>query len=272
MSAPTATYSVLIRYQGDGFHGVALQPGLRTVGQVLKDAVVAATGLEPVAMAFAARTDARVHARAQVASFRLTPAPSPESLRDALARTLPADLRVLAVEQRSRSFHARASASGKHYRYRILAGVDGEATPHAWCVKPHLDVARMREAAQEMEGTHDFTALRHPRCSARNPVRTVTAVRVRERRLRSGAQYFVVDVRGEGFLRQMVRIMAGTMGMVGAGWLSPQDVAEALSRRDRGATGPAAPAHGLTLWKVELAREEAAAGWGGAASGHPVPR
>lgn len=249
---PQTTYKAVLAYNGSGFHGVALQPGLRTVGAVLEQAVREAAGQDPVSLAFAGRTDAGVHARGQVASFRLTNTIGMDviSLAAALRAALPGDLRLKSLETVPRSFHARSCARTKVYRYRVVVGDEPALQRRAWCVVPQLDVQRMRSLATRLVGTRDFSALRNPRCHANNTVKTLVRIRVGARTLRSGVLYVVVDVEGTGFLRRMVRILVGTLAAHGAGWLLEQDVVEAVARGNRDGVGPEAPAHALTLWRV----------------------
>jgi len=240
VSASATTYRITLAYRGGALHGVAPQPGLRTVSSVLTDALMAATQERPVALVFAARTDAGVDATMNLCSFRLERAWLAPHLHTCLRQVLPADVHVRAVQVVPRSYHARNSALSKHYRYRLLLG--SPPSPRAWSIRVPLDPGAMRALAAGLMGTHDFTALRHPRCSAPNPVRTLEAITLRQR-----GNLMVMDVQGDGFLRQQVRILAGTLASTGAGWLHPDTVLEAVSRRDRNGTGPTAPAHGLVL-------------------------
>jgi len=230
---------------------VGPQPGQPTVAQELTTVVTAAFSQPLVALAWAARTDAGVHARANVFSFRLRDPVDPEALRVALEQRLPPDVTVCALSVVPRSFHARASALGKHYRYRMVVGLPLAGLEHrAWHVAVPLDVRAMQELASWLPGTRDWSALRHPRCSANSRIKTVGAVSVRARS--SGASRLIlVDVTGDGFLRQMVRIMVGTLALVGTGWLSVEDAREAIRAGHRDGAGPSAPAHGLTLMRVE---------------------
>lgn len=235
-------------YTGTTMHGVAPQPGLRTLASELTHAIFEASSSAPVALNFSSRTDAGVHARHQVVSFRL-PGPPNQDLAHALQLGLPPDVELLELDAVPRSFNARQSSLWKHYRYRILQGAL-TSHPQAWCVAPPLSLERMQDLASALVGTHNFHALRSPRCAAPNPVKTLHVVQVRQRPVRDGV-LTVVDVVGDGFLRQMVRILAGTLASCGAGWLGKDGVMDALARKDRSGTGPVAPACGLTLWHVE---------------------
>lgn len=235
VTASAITFRLVVSYRGEHFHGVPTQPGVRTVASALTEALSTVTTEKPVALAFAARTDAGVGARMNLCSFRLEQAPDFSRIR------LPPDLRILDVTQVPRSYHARNSSLGKHYRYRITR----EPSDHAWPIAVPLDLDVMRTLAAHFMGTHDFTALRHPRCSANNPVKTIESIRIRER-----GPLVVIDVLGDGFLRQQVRILVGTLASTGAGWLTIDHVRDAFSRRDRSSLGPSAPARGLVLMRV----------------------
>lgn len=233
MSASAITYRLVVSYRGEHFHGVAPQPGFRTVAGVLTDALEAAASEKPAAMAYAARTDKGVDARMNIFSFRLRNPLGPLHL--------PPDLRVVDVKEVPRSYHARNSSTSKRYRYRLLYG----SHPRAWTIGVPLDLDVMRTLAEKLTGTHDFTALRHPRCEIRSTVRTIHAITIRSR-----GPLVVIDVEGDGFLRQQVRILVGTLASTAAGWLTIDGVMDAMARRDRKGTGLTAPAHGLTLMRV----------------------
>jgi tRNA pseudouridine38-40 synthase len=248
------TYRLVVAYDGRGFHGAAVQPGLRTVCGELATAVERALGASPVALALAGRTDAGVHARGQVVSFRLRDPVDADALAARLRPHLPADVRLCRVEEVPRSFHARNSAKLKLYRYRLVE-TPGEVPPglqgRAWAVPGPVDVAVMAALARALEGTRDFTALRHPRCQASSPVREVRRVRVKARSLGAGRRLVVVDVVGVSFLRGMVRNLVGALVEVGTGRMGLEEVVDAVARADPGAIRRPAPAHGLTLWRVE---------------------
>ncbi|MBI5496902.1 MAG: tRNA pseudouridine(38-40) synthase TruA [Deltaproteobacteria bacterium] len=249
LSRTPCTYKVVLAYDGAAFHGVIRQPGLRTVGEEFQRALEDAAGQRAVALCYAARTDTGVHALGQVASFRLgEPVPVHDLLPRVRAR-LPPDIRLRGAEEVPRSFHARASAVEKLYRYRFARGaVPPGVARRAWVVAPALDLGVMAQLARGLTGTHDFTALSHPRSSG-GTVKTVRCIRLR-RRATAWGEVILVDVVGDGFLRQMVRRMAATLALCGSGWFPVEHVLSTLAGAQRRGLGPAAPPQGLTLVRV----------------------
>lgn len=259
MSARVRTLRLTVSYDGADFAGWQRQAGLRTVQGEL-EAVVSRIEGAPVHVAGAGRTDAGVHAAAQVASLRLTAAITPERLVRACNATLPDDVRVLAAEEMDERFHARIHARGKTYRYFIWHAPAGSPLLRrvAWHVPQRLNLAAMQEAAALFEGEHDFSAYRAQGSDVKTTVRRVWTSRVGvepspppwcapgER-----GRLLCFEVAGAGFLRHQVRAMAGTLVLVGKGRLAVADVALTLARGSRAEAGPTAPAHGLHLWQVE---------------------
>ncbi|MHC4392351.1 MAG: tRNA pseudouridine(38-40) synthase TruA [Planctomycetota bacterium] len=239
------TIKLTIEYDGTDFHGWQVQPQLRTVQGVLEDALTGLFGV-PTRPVGAGRTDAGVHALGQVASF-VTEHPIPcHGLVRALNTRLGKDVAVRSAELEAEGFNARFSARGKWYQYRILRAPLRrpllERTTHrvAW----RLDLEAMQAAGRALEGTRDFRALAKA-CEDRPTVRTLTSVDVSE----AGGIVFV-DVRGDGFLYNMVRTIAGTLLDAGRGRLSPSEVPGMLAAKDRAAAGPTLPAKGLTMMQV----------------------
>ena len=243
--ARTRTIKLTVSYDGTGFHGWQVQPELRTVQGTLEAALsrILRVPTRPVG---AGRTDAGVHARGQVASFETDHAIPCDRLRRALAAKLPEDVSVRDVEEAPRGFNARFSAKGKWYQYRILEDPTPCALERRYAHRSRwpLDVARMRAAAQSLVGRHDFRAYARVR-DARPTTRTLFSVDVvRDRHV------VLIDVRGDGFLHNMVRTLAGTLIDIGRGARSVTSAVEALRARDRAAAGPTAPARGLHLVEV----------------------
>ena len=247
------TLKLTVRYDGTDFHGWQVQPGLRTVQGVLAEACARILRHE-VKPAGAGRTDAGVHAQGQVASLE-TESPHPcEKILGGLNAVLPDDVSVGTVEEVEAGFNARFSARSKWYRYRILAVRSRDPIEHryAWHVPSSLDVERMQFAASGLCGTHDFRsfARQSARESApdepeRSTVRTLYSVDAS----RVG-NIMTLDVRGDGFLYNMVRTIAGTLVEVGRGKRPVTFPADALAARDRSAAGPTAPPQGLFLMEV----------------------
>lgn len=237
---------VVLEYDGSGFAGWQRQTSQRSVESELRRALREVTGHEHTVHA-AGRTDGGAHARGQVVSFHLQGRLGVERLAGALNARLPEDVAVLSAEAVPDDFHARYSARWRFYRYRWL---DRPARPalergRCWHVRSRLDEELMAAAALGLVGRHDWTTF----CSASEPARD------RERLLRGAAvhrrgQFVDLELVGEGFLRGMVRGIAGALLEVGLARRPPEWVAEILAGRDRSLAAKTAPAGGLTLMEV----------------------
>ena len=240
-------YRLTVEYDGTGLVGWQRQPTGVSVQAALEDAVAKFCG-ERVIVHGAGRTDAGVHALAQVAHLDLARAQPEDTIRGALNHHLrPAPVSVLAVAAVAEDFDARRSATGRVYRYRIL---NRRPPPmlermRVWHVAPPLDVEAMRAGARHLIGKHDFTTFRDSLCQAKSPVRTLDMLEVS----REGEEIHI-EARARSFLHHQVRNLAGTLKLVGLGQWRPDDVAAALAARDRRAGGPTAPAEGLYLVEV----------------------
>ena len=240
-------YKLTIEYDGTGLVGWQRQPNGLSVQAALEDAIEKLSG-ERVTVHGAGRTDAGVHALAQVAHMDLVREFPEDTIRSALNHFLrPAAISVLAVETAVPDFDARRSAIGRVYRYRIL---NRRPPPmldrmRVWHVAPPLDLAAMQAGARHLVGKHDFSTFRDSLCQAKSPVKTLDALEV----TRDGDEIHI-EARARSFLHHQVRNMAGTLKLVGLGQWRPGDVATALEARDRRAGGPTAPAEGLYLVEV----------------------
>jgi len=238
---------ITIQYDGTDYHGWQLQLNGRTIQGELQDAL-ARIDERAVVVHGAGRTDAGVHAEGQVASFRVASDIGALELRDAINGNLDRDIRVLKAEYVDWSFHARLGAKRKTYRYRIW---NGDIVPpfvfrYVHHYRGTLDVAEMQRAASFLVGEHDFKGFIGTGPVERNSVRTMERLDVE----RDGDAINVTAV-ANGFLRYMVRTIAGTLIDVGRGHRKSDDVAVALERRRRSLAGPTAPASGLTLVQVD---------------------
>ncbi len=197
----------------------------------------------------AGRTDAGVHAEAQVASVRLATALAPDALRRALNAVLPRDVAVREVVEAAPDFHALRDARGKLYRYAVWNGRSRSPLRDRshYYVAPRLDSKAMAEGSRALVGTHDFASFQAAGSDVRTSERTLWRFDVEAR---EGGE-ILFWIAGEGFLRHMVRIAVGTLLEVGRGRRTPSGVAEALAARERCAAGPTAPAQGLTLVRVD---------------------
>lgn len=242
---------LVVEYDGTGLSGWQRQNNGPTVQAHLEDALERMVGAKTPVQG-ASRTDAGVHARAQVAHFTTDSAIPTYGFRRGLNSYLPESVAVVACEQVAPDFHARFSARGKHYRYMLLSRP--ERSPmwrhRAWHRPRSLDVPAMVRAAEHMRGERDYRAFRAAGCSAKTTVRAVHEVRISTGATASHAGLIFIDVTGNAFLRNMVRIMAGTLVAVGEGRLCADQVPEILDSGDRTRAGQTAPAAGLTLMQV----------------------
>lgn len=242
-------YRLTIEYDGSGLVGWQRQPEGVSVQAALEAAVEKFCG-ERATVHGAGRTDAGVHALAQVAHVDLAREHPVETIRGALNHHLrPAPVSVLLVEIAAADFDARRSAIGRVYRYRIL---NRRPPPmldrmRVWHVSPPLDLTAMQQGAAHLVGHHDFSTFRDSLCQAKSPVKTLDALDI----TRSGEEIHI-EARARSFLHHQVRNMAGTLKLVGLGQWSPDNVARALAARDRRAGGPTAPAEGLYLVEVKF--------------------
>ena len=244
---------VLLAYDGSEFSGWQVQPDVATVQGTLASAIGRLTG-EKVLSQGSGRTDAGVHALAQVASFG-TDSPIPaENLAKALNDILPPSIRVLEVTEAPPEFHARKSARAKTYRYRMLRS--SICAPflarYVWHYPYPLDENAMRRAAGLVVGEHDFTsfaAVDQERSGEQEDVSKVR--RIFCSTWEQDGEEFIYTVRGSGFLHHMVRNLVGTFVLVGKGTLSPDEITRILESRSRSAAGATVPANGLYLVNVE---------------------
>ena len=257
-------WKLTLAYDGTDFSGWQVQPGKTTVQGELQNALCRVTGEGPLPQG-SGRTDAGVHALAQVASFALQAPIPPENLLRALNRTLPPSIRILESRTVPGAFHARHSALAKTYEYRIFRG---EICPpflarFVYACPWPMDVAALEDAARAFLGEHDFLsfAASDPDLTTRNRVPgaeadPATAIRTVyhsawEQRQDEAGELLVYRIRGNGFLHHMVRNLVGTMLDAGRGHLRVEEIPGILAARSRSAAGPTAPARGLFLHSVE---------------------
>ena len=279
------TWKLTLAYDGTDFRGWQVQPGEATIQGELQAALRQITGESPLPQG-SGRTDAGVHALAQVASFALQAPIPPGNLLRALNRTLPASIRILETRTVRSTFHARHSAVAKTYEYRVFRG---EICPpflaryvHA-CPWP-MDLEALQKSAQFFQGEHDFLsfAATDPDLASRNgdastelnqkikappapgfqiepptpaTIRTIFSSAWEQQKTEAG-DLLVYRVRGNGFLHHMVRNLVGTMLDVGRGHLQLAEIPAILAARSRSAAGPTAPARGLFLHSVEYDERE----------------
>jgi len=244
-----------LAYEGTRYSGWQMQPERTTVQGTLAAAIREVSG-EDVVPKGASRTDAGVHALDQVAAFTSTSGHAAEVWVRALNAKLPPDVAIRQGREVAPEFDPVSAAVGKRYRYRIH---DAPWRPVldrqlVWRWRGRLDDDRMREAAAALVGEHDFTSFETTPSTRLSKVRTIHALDVLRPPLASdapGAEVWI-EVEGNGFLYNMVRIIVGSLMMVGAGRRSPQWLGEALAARSRPAAGPTAPPQGLVLAAIDL--------------------
>ena len=241
--------ALILEYDGSRYGGSQLQRRSPTIQGELEAALEKLTGERP-RVAFAGRTDAGVHALGQVASATVSNSLDERTLARALNAVLPADVRVVAIEEAEPDFHARFRARAKTYEYRILNAPIASVflRRYVWHIQQPLDFEAIRTAAGPLVGTHDFAGFQGAGTVAASTVRTIHALEVED-----GGGFdlpFVVRVTGDGFLRHMVRNMIGTLVEVGAGRWDPWRLLAVLESRDRSEAGRTAPPRGLFLTHV----------------------
>ena len=229
-------FKMIVSYDGTRYYGWEHQPGNDMTIQGKLESVLAEMSGKPVTVIGAGRTDAGVHARAMTANVLLDTDLSEEEIQQYLNRYLPDDISVNDVKQCADRFHARYKAIGKTYRYSLWYAEGGE--------KP--DVERMREAAEHLQGEHDYKSFCGNSHMKKSTVRVVDTIRIEE-----SGNWIRIYFHGSGFLQNMVRILTGTLLEVGYGRLSPEDCGAILEAKDRKKAGPTAPAQGLCLMKVD---------------------
>ena len=245
-----------VAYDGTNYHGWQVQPNAVTIEGKLNEAISELTK-ETIQVIGASRTDAGVHALGNVAVFDVETRIPPEKIAVALNHKLTENIRILESEEVAPDFHPRYAKSEKTYEYTVIH-TDIEIptlTRYGYHVYRPLNVEAMQEAAADLEGTHDFSAFCSAGAQVQTKVRTVYEVQVRQEPLTGvKGEKIVIRVRGNGFLYNMVRIIAGTLLEVGMGRRSRETVQRALATGERTLAGPTAPAKGLML--VGIAYEE----------------
>jgi tRNA pseudouridine38-40 synthase len=243
----TYTWRFVVAYHGARFVGWQKQEGERSVQGELERALTAISGGEQIHARAAGRTDAGVHARAQLVSARFSCRVPPEKMLLALGSQLPEDLAVVQAERVGEQFDARRHSVGKRYVYRVHMAQHGDpfGGSLSWHVRQKLDVDKMKLAAQHFVGELDFESFRSQHCDAAHARRYVWRSQIHV-----DGPTLAYEVRGNAFCRHQVRCMAGTLVDVGRGRFTPDDIPRILDARDRTKAGVTAPAEGLMLEEV----------------------
>lgn len=258
----TQRYKFTIEYDGTDYAGWQRQEGdLLTVQGEIEKAIEKFSG-QQVTLQAAGRTDAGVHAKAQVAhgDFEdFTKPMDPFEVAKAInAHLRPQKISIIGAATVDDEFHARFAAKNKLYTYRILVRPAFPALEQGlvWHIKKPLDADKMHEAAQVLIGHHDFSSFRDSQCQSKNPMRTLDRLDVRVRDYdQCGGQEILIVAEGQSFLHHMVRNLAGTLALVGEGKWTKEDLKAALEAKDRTKAGPTAPAAGLCLTRIDYPKD-----------------
>ena len=246
MRRPGKNLKLTVAYDGSAYHGFQRQANAVTVQQVLEETLSALFG-ESIVVAGAARTDAGVHAYGQVVSLRTSSRVPTDRIPAALRSMLPRDIAVVEAEEMEGNFHARFSATGKLYSYRILNSPrpDPLRRNYCWQIGRPLNVATMQSVLAQLVGEHHFGAFQSAGSSAKHPVRTLYTANCFEQ-----GELLEFQLHGNGFLYHMVRNIVGTVAEVGTGKISTDDFQRIFVGRDRRNAGATAPGAGLYLLRV----------------------
>lgn len=237
---------LIIEYDGTNYHGWQSQVNAAAVQDVIAGALRKLTG-EDTKLSGAGRTDAGVHAYGQVANFQTDSRIPAEKFSYAINSMLPGDIVIKSSDEVGLDFHSRFSARGKKYKYLIYNDIHPSALlrNRAYHISDKLDFVAMQNAGPCFVGTHDFSAFRASGSSVESSVRTVTDIRLEKQ-----GDLIEMSIAADGFLYNMVRIIAGTLVEVGTGKKLPKDIPEIIGSGDRSRAGKTAPAHGLYLVEV----------------------
>lgn len=235
-----------LQYDGTDYHGWQVQPGKATVQGAVSEALEKITH-EKIMPVGCGRTDAGVHASGYVCSFMTNSKIPVDRIPFALNSNLPGDIVCTGAEYVEDNFRANDSAVGKTYRYTIDNGVFPNVFKrrYAWHYKYPLDVEKMRRAAEAFIGEHDFIGFASSGFSAKTTVRTIHCIDIKKQ-----DSIITIDVTGNGFLYNMVRIIAGTLVYAGGGRINAEDMGEIIASKTRERAGITAPSHGLCLKEV----------------------
>lgn len=246
----------IVEYKGTDFVGWQRQANGTSIQGVLEKALFQLTG-ETISIQAAGRTDAGVHALGQVVSFSTQSLLELKAFIHGTNSYLPRSIAVQSVEEVPETFSARFSAKGKWYRYQIWNATTRSPLREEtfYHVRSPLQIAKMQEAALLLVGEHDFAAFRAADCERNTTIRTLYQVQITEMNFPFGKEVFI-HVHGTAFLKNMVRIIAGTLIEVGKNRMSIEQVNALLSTGDRTKAGTTAPAHGLVLCQVDYLRQD----------------
>lgn len=243
------TYKLVLAYDGTRYGGWQIQPNAPTIQEHIQEAMKIILRI-PITVIGSGRTDAGVHAKGQVAHFKVPLTIDLRKMIHSLNSLLPPDIRALSLSKADPHFHAQYNATGKIYHYHLFFGPVQDPFTRLYTVhvREKIDLKSLQKAIPYFIGTHDFTSFSneaHAGSAAKDPVRTITRLDC----IQEG-EAVRLEFEGDGFLYKMVRNIVGTLLEVGAGKRAPTEIPEIFAKKDRRAAGKAAPAQGLFLWKV----------------------
>ncbi|MCO6432342.1 MAG: tRNA pseudouridine(38-40) synthase TruA [Deltaproteobacteria bacterium] len=244
---------LILEYDGSRFHGWQWQPGLRTIQGELERVLRTVLRADSIAVKASGRTDAGVHARAQVVNFFVEELPDLHRLTHSVSSLLKGEVSVLSADIVPDTFDARRSAVAKQYSYSILARKAPAVLQkgRVWHISAPLSIEAMEAEAALLIGEHDFSSFRDAACANRSPVKTI----FKSAFSRKG-DLLIYSIAGSGFLKQMVRNIVGTLVAFGRGGAQHSSILDIMRLKDRRVAGVTAPAHGLCLDWVCYSKEE----------------
>lgn len=237
---------LIIEYDGKKFGGWQKQPTKLNIQGEIEQAIKEITG-EEVELNASGRTDSGVHSLGQVANFKTNSNIETEKIPFAINSKLKKSIVIKSAEEVDENFHARYNCKGKKYRYIINNSVQGTAIYRdlEYHIPQKLDINKMREAIKFFEGEHDFKGFRASGTSNKNSIRTIYSAEIKQEN-----EKIVIELTGNGFMYNMVRIISGTLVDVGLGKIKPENIPEIINSKDRNKAGKTLPAHGLYLVEV----------------------
>ena len=238
---------LLIEYDGTNYHGWQRQLNAITIQEIMENTLLKFTS-EKTPIIASGRTDSGVHALGQVANFKTASQIDDISFKKAFNSLLPKDIVIKDAVTVDDNFNSRYSAKSKVYRYSILNRLYPSSFDYrySWLIRQPLDLDAMREASSFLIGNHDFSSFRSSTCEAKDPVRTMIRLDIK-----SDRDMILLYFEADGFLKQMVRNIMGTLVYVGNGRFKPQTMKKILENKNRTSAGPTAPPQGLFLVEVK---------------------
>ncbi len=240
-------FRIIIQYDGTKYNGWQKQVSTENTIQGKLETLLTKMCEEPVEVNGAGRTDAGVHALAQVANFRIATDKTAEEVMQYMNQYLPQDISVVSCKEAGERFHARLNATGKHYQYSVWNSAEKPVFVRNYThqVPEALDMAAIKEAISYLIGTHDFQSFTSTKRGKKSTVRTIESIEVE-----TSGKELIFHFKGDGFLYHMVRILMGTLVEVGLGIRNAKDIPLVLEACDRSKAGHLIPAKGLTLVEV----------------------